>query len=61
LQKKVLNYNLINGILDIEDMALIVNPNNIEASFIPDNIQHYPIINAKLRVLGGEELSRRFD
>lgn len=61
LQKKVINYNLVNGILDMSDVSLILNPNQITASYIPENIQHYPIINSKLNVLAGEELGRRFD
>lgn len=36
-------------------MQLVLNPDNIEAGYIPDNIQHYPIINSKLNVLRGEE------
>jgi len=40
---------------------MILNPNNQIASYIPDKIQHYPIINSKLNILAGEEGSRRFD
>ena len=42
-------------------MKYILNPDNIQASYIPDSIQHYPIINSKLNVLRGEEISRPFD
>jgi hypothetical protein len=51
----------MSGILNIEDLATILNPNNVKGSFIPDKIQHYPIINSKLHVLLGEESKRRFD
>lgn len=61
LKNKIINYNLVNGKLDIEDFAMILNPNNQIASYIPDKIQHYPIINSKLNILAGEESSRRFD
>ena len=61
LRNKVINYNLINGRLDMEDLELIVNPNHTKAAYIPDMIQHYPIINSKLNVLAGEESKRRFD
>jgi hypothetical protein len=44
----MINYNLVNGKLHMSDLQLILNPDNIEANFIPDRIQHYPIINAKL-------------
>ena len=45
----------------MEDLELIVNPNHTKAAYIPDMIQHYPIINSKLNVLAGEESKRRFD
>ena len=45
----------------MEDLALIFNPYGIQASYIPKKIQHYPIMNTKLEVLYGEELSRVFD
>lgn len=61
MKNKIINYNLVNGKLDIEDFAMILNPNNQIASYIPDKIQHYPIINSKLNILAGEESSRRFD
>lgn len=61
MKNKIINYNLINGILDPEDISLILNPNQTKGSFIPDNMQHYPIINSKINVLLGEEASRRFD
>lgn len=56
-----INYDLINGKLHMEDLKLFLNPYNLNASFIPDGIQHYPIINSKLRVLQGEESKRVFD
>ena len=59
--RKRINYNLVNGILDLNDMSLILNPDNTDASYIPENIQHYPIMVSKLNVLRGEELKRRFD
>lgn len=58
---KKINYDLVNGILHMEDMEYIINPDGINASFIPEKIQHYPIINTKLEVLKGEESKRLFD
>lgn len=58
---KKINYDLLNGKLHMSDMELILNPSNVQAGFIPDKIQHYPIINSKLRVLSGEESKRVFD
>ena len=60
MHKKV-NYDLVHGRVHMADMKYILNPDNIQASYIPDSIQHYPIINSKLNVLRGEEISRPFD
>lgn len=58
---KRINYDLLNGILHMEDLQLVLNPYNLDAGFIPDKIQHYPIMNSKLNVLRGEEAKRVFD
>ena len=58
---KKINYDLISGKLHMADMAMVLNPDNIKAAFIPDRIQHYPIMNSKLNVLRGEESKRVFD
>ena len=58
---KQINYDLLNGKVNMRDMHLIVNPDNQSASFIPEKIPHYPIMNSKLNVLRGEELARIFD
>jgi hypothetical protein len=43
------------------DLQMVLNPYKLDAEFIPDNIQHYPIMNSKLNVLRGEESKRVFD
>ena len=58
---KRINYDLLNGILHMQDLEALVNPENLDAGFIPDKIQHYPIMNSKLNVLRGEESKRVFD
>lgn len=58
---KKINYDLLNGKLHMEDMEAIINPESIRVGYIPDRIQHYPIINSKLNVLRGEETKRVFD
>ena len=58
---KKINYDLFNGKLHMTDLELILNPENIKAGFVPDRIQHYPIMNSKLNVLRGEESKRVFD
>ena len=56
-----INYDLLNGKLHMSDLKALLNPYDIEASFIPENIQHYSVINSKLEVLHGEESKRLFD
>ena len=58
---KKINYDLLNGKLHMEDLELLINPENQNAGFIPEKIQHYPIMNSKLYVLRGEESKRAFD
>lgn len=60
LHKKI-NYDLCNGRIHMEDIQLILNPEHMQAGYIPDRIQHYPILNSKLNVLRGEESKRVFD
>ena len=56
-----INYDLLNGKIHMSDLKLLLNPYALDASFIPDSIQHYSIINSKLEVLRGEESDRIFD
>lgn len=58
---KKINYDLLNGRLHMSDLELVLNPDQIKAGYIPDRIQHYPIMNSKLNVLRGEEAKRVFD
>lgn len=58
---KKINYDLLNGILHMRDLELLINPEHLDAGFIPDKIQHYPIMNSKINVLRGEEAKRIFD
>ena len=58
---KKINYDLLNGKLHMQDLEAIINPESLQAGFIPDRLQHYPIMNSKLNVLRGEESSRVFD
>lgn len=58
---KKINYDLLNGKLHMSDIELVLNPDSIKAGFVPDRIQHYPIMNSKLNVLRGEESRRVFD
>ena len=60
-KNKIINYNLYNGILDIQDLTEVINPHHLEASYIPQQIPHIPIIVPKIDLLVGEEIKRRFD
>ena len=61
LKNKIINLNLYNGKIDVSDMKLILNPGGLEKFFVPDAIQHYPIITPRVNVLVGEEKRRKFD
>lgn len=61
LQNKIINLNMYNGIIDIRDLTNVVNPHQIDASFVPDNLPHHPILVPKIDLLVGEETKRRFD
>ena len=61
LKQKRINLNLYNGKIDVNDMKLILNPGGLEKFFVPDAIQHYPIITPRVNVLVGEEKRRKFD
>lgn len=61
VRHKKINYDLMNGWLNMQDIEMILNPDNLKAGYIPDKIQHYPIVNSKLSVLRGEESKRVFD
>ncbi len=60
LHKKI-NYDLLLGKLHMNDLQLILNPDDIKADYIPNKIQHYSILLPKLNVLQGEESKRVFD
>jgi len=60
-KNKRINLNLYNGKADVRDMKLILNPGGLERFFVPDAIQHYPIITPRINVLVGEEKRRKFD
>ena len=61
IRHKMINYNLLLGKLTMSDLVKTLNPDNIEANYIPEDIIHYPIMNSKLDVLRGEEYKRLFD
>lgn len=56
-----INYDLLNGIIHMDDLALVLNPSGLSIAFVPEKIQHYPILNSKINTLRGEEAARVFD
>lgn len=61
VRHKQINYDLLRGKIHMEDVALLLNPSGMDADYIPEKIQHFPIMNSKLEVLIGEELKRPFE
>lgn len=49
------------GVISKEEIAAIVNPFQLSGEDVPDNFKNYPITNAHIMTLKGEELKRRFD
>jgi hypothetical protein len=47
--------------LHTEDIAYVLNPNKLKASFVPEDIKHYPTINAYLELVRGEAFDRPFE
>lgn len=58
---KKINYDLLVGQIHMQDIEHILNPEQVKEKVTPAKIQHYPIMNTKLDVLKGEEISRAFD
>lgn len=55
------NYDLYNGIFDINDFQYVVKPYGQEMGELPAKLDNYDIISGKINVLLGEELSRPFN
>lgn len=56
---KLKNYNFWNKKLDRMEMRRVMDPFGINPEEMPVNMKHYPLINSKIDVLAGEELSMR--
>ncbi len=61
LKNKLVNLHLYNGYVDVRDIHKTLNPYAIDASFVPDNIPHHPIMVPKIDLLVGEEINRKFN
>lgn len=60
-KEKYISYQLYNGVVDKRDMEATINPTNLVASYVPEELVHYPIAAPKIDLLVGEESRRRFD
>lgn len=61
LKNKLSNLNLYNGYVDRKDIQKVLNPFGIDASYVPDNIPHHPIMVPKIDLLVGEEINRKLE
>lgn len=61
VKHKQINYDLLNGKLHMDDLVMLLNPSEVEPNFLPETIQHFPIMNSTLETLIGEEIHRPFD
>lgn len=60
-ENKIINYNLVNDILDEKDIHRITNPYKIKGVSFPAKMQNYPVALPKIDLLVGEESKRIFD
>lgn len=60
---KTLNYNLLNGEIDMRDMMKVLNSQGFKfkRKDMFGKIQHYPIVNRCIDVLVGEEIASQMD
>ena len=61
LKNKLSNLNLYNGYVDRNDIQKVLNPFGIDASYVPENIPHHPIMVPKIDLLVGEEINRKLE
>lgn len=58
---KITNYNLKRGILNMADVEKILDPYNLGLGTFPARMEHKGIGNAKIDLLVGEHIKRKFD
>lgn len=58
---KVINYNLMRGILDTNDVIHALDPYSLNLNTFPSKMEHKGIGNAKIRYLQSEHTTRTFD
>lgn len=61
LEHKKRNIKSYNGEIAISDYKLVLNPNNLSDTYMPEAIQHIPIAAPYINTLIGEEAERKSD
>lgn len=59
--EKTINGELYDGILNMRDVMEIVNTDAVLNAYLPDKIQHRPIMRSKIELLVGEASKEPFD
>lgn len=60
LDNKAINYDLISGILNEDDVQSVLNPTGIKMKQQKLDLKHYPIMNNIINVIVGEEWERDY-
>ena len=59
-KNKIINYNLINNIIDKAEMTRAIDPFKVQFQDMPINYRNYPLLNQNINLLVGEERKRTF-
>lgn len=59
-KNKIINYNLVNNVIDKAEMNRAIDPFKIQFQDMPINYRNYPLINSGINLLVGEERKRTF-
>jgi hypothetical protein len=59
-KNKIINYNLINNIVDKAEMNRAIDPFRIQFQDMPLTYRNYPLLNSNIMLLSGEERKRTF-
>ena len=59
-RNKIINYNLMNNVVDQKEMQRAVDPFRIQFQDMPISYRNYPLLNPNISLLVGEERKRTF-
>lgn len=59
-KNKLVNYNLVNNVIDKGEMDRAIDPFKIQFQDMPISYRNYPLINSNINLLVGEERKRTF-